>query len=119
MKLTAIRSGLFIVAVDGLDVSSHVAEREAVESAVNQQLGAPEAVVEYRHDYAVRLTGALVAVALTGQAILARLGDVGKTRARALIGQRIVSARGTLRIGPPPVVVVRGLVGGLITMNEE
>lgn len=51
MKFTALRSGQFIVSVDGVDVSKHTTEREALESAVNRVK--PGNDVRYRHDYVV------------------------------------------------------------------
>ena len=55
INLTAQGSGLYIVSVDGVEVSQHVTEREAIESAVNQEQANPVAVVSYRHDYIVNV----------------------------------------------------------------
>lgn len=53
IELTAQGSGYFRVLVDGAEVSKHIAEREAAESAVAQKLGRPDATVVYVHDYTV------------------------------------------------------------------
>lgn len=55
INLTAQGSGYYIVSVNGVDTTQHVTEREAIESAVNQEQDNPSAVVEYRHDYIVRV----------------------------------------------------------------
>lgn len=55
MKLTANGSGYYVVSVNGVDVSRHTAEREAIEAAVNRELTTQADVVLYRHDYAVRV----------------------------------------------------------------
>lgn len=55
MKLTAVGSGYFVVSVNGTDVSNHTTEREAIEASVNRELGKPDDVVEYRHDYKVKV----------------------------------------------------------------
>ena len=59
-KLTAIGSGYFIVLVNGAKVSQHLSEREAIEAAANRELQLPTDVVEYYHDYRVRVEGAWV-----------------------------------------------------------
>ena len=51
MQLTALRSGKYIVSVNGIDVSSHLTEREAIESALAQEAD----LVDYRHEYVVRV----------------------------------------------------------------
>lgn len=55
INLTAQGSGYYIVSVNGTDTTQHVTEREAIESAVNQEQSNPAAVVAYRHDYIVRV----------------------------------------------------------------
>lgn len=55
INLTAQGSGYYIVSVDGVDTTQHVTEREAIESAVNQEQANPAATVTYRHDYIVRV----------------------------------------------------------------
>jgi hypothetical protein len=55
VRLTAVNAGYYVVSVNGVDVSKHTTEREAVEAAV------------YRHDYVVKVESAnVVSVALTG-----------------------------------------------------
>ena len=53
MKLTAKNSGYYIVSINGVDVSKHTAEREAIESAANYERANPVNVVQYRHEYVV------------------------------------------------------------------
>lgn len=55
INLTAQGSGYYIVSVNGVDTTSHVTEREAIEAAVNQEQANPNSVVSYRHDYMVRV----------------------------------------------------------------
>lgn len=55
MKLTAIGSGYFRVFKDGIEVSKHTSEREAIEAAVNLEDAAPTASVTYKHDYEVKV----------------------------------------------------------------
>ena len=55
MKLTALDQGYFVVSVNNVDVSQHTTEREAIERAANLELTEPSSVVEYRHDYRVKV----------------------------------------------------------------
>lgn len=75
MKLTASRAGYFIVSVDGVEVSKHLQEREAIESAVNKVL--PGNDVRYRHDYevVVQSGSSKVVVALSGEPMNFLIGD--------------------------------------------
>jgi hypothetical protein len=50
---TAIGSGYYHVLVDGVAVSKHTAEREAIENSNVAKLANPAADVRYRHDYEV------------------------------------------------------------------
>ena len=59
-KLTAVFSGYYHVQVNGVTVSKHLTEREAIEAAGNRELQTPADVVEYYHDYRVRVEGAWV-----------------------------------------------------------
>ena len=59
INLTALGNGYYIVSVNGVDTTQHVSEREAIESAVNQEQANPSAVVAYRHDYIVRVEQAV------------------------------------------------------------
>jgi hypothetical protein len=59
-----------VVSVNGVDVSQHRTEREAIESSLNRVV--PGADVRYRHDYLV----------------VVQLGSVNKTG--VLLGQAIV-----------------------------
>jgi hypothetical protein len=59
VKLTALDQGYFIVSVNKTDVSQHTSEREAIERATNLELTDPSDVVEYRHDYRVKVESAL------------------------------------------------------------
>lgn len=54
-KLTAENSGYYYVYVDGVEISKHVAEREAIESAQKQKEITPEKDVWLEHDYKVRV----------------------------------------------------------------
>lgn len=65
MKFTAVKSGLYIVSVNGVDVSKHTTEREAMESAVNRIL--PGVDVRYRHEYVVVVQAGVVSVSLSGE----------------------------------------------------
>jgi hypothetical protein len=68
VKLTALKAGYFIVSVDGVDVSKHTQEREAIESAVSRVL--PGNDVRYRHDYVVVVqAGVSKSVALSGESM--------------------------------------------------
>jgi hypothetical protein len=51
----AQNSGYFVVTVDGVVLSNHTTEREAVEAAVNAELANPGKDVRYRHDYEVKV----------------------------------------------------------------
>jgi hypothetical protein len=75
VKLTAIKAGYFIVSVDGVDVSKHTQEREAIESAVSRVL--PGNDVRYRHDYVVVVQAGVVnkAVQIFGAAMQFMDGD--------------------------------------------
>lgn len=55
MKLTAIGSGYFRVYANGLEVSKHTSEREAVEAAVNLEAVNPSSEITYKHDYEVKV----------------------------------------------------------------
>ena len=59
-----------MVSVDGLDVSNHRTEREAIESSLN--LVRPGNSVRYRHEYLVIVQESIqnVGVLLSGQRIL-------------------------------------------------
>lgn len=61
LKLTAVGSGYYRVFVDGIQVSQHTAEREAIESAADHALTG--AVVYYDHDYRVDVEAAVAAPA--------------------------------------------------------
>lgn len=52
MKLTALSAGYYIVRVNGVPVSRHLAEREAIESAA-AKIGS--GIVDYTHEYVVRV----------------------------------------------------------------
>lgn len=54
-KLTAENSGYYYVYVEGVEVSKHVAEREAIEIAQEQKTLTPEKEVWLEHDYKVRV----------------------------------------------------------------
>ncbi len=75
MKLTATKAGYFVVSVDGVEVSKHLQEREAIESAVNRVL--PGNDVRYRHDYevVVQAGSKTSAVALLGAAMTIMVND--------------------------------------------
>jgi hypothetical protein len=67
VRLTAVNAGYYVVSVNGVDVSKHTTEREAVEAAVAREAMNPSDVVFYRHDYVVKVESAnVVSVALTG-----------------------------------------------------
>lgn len=53
VEFTARGSGYYRVFVNGEQVSQHVAEREAVERAVNEAEDNPDATIYYDHDYEV------------------------------------------------------------------
>ena len=53
VEFTARGSGYYRVYVDGIQVSRHIAEREAAERAVNEAEANPGAHVRYDHDYEV------------------------------------------------------------------
>lgn len=53
IELTAVGSGYYRVMVDGVQVSQHIAEREASERATNEKLNALGSEVYYDHDYRV------------------------------------------------------------------
>lgn len=55
MKLTAIGSGYYRVYVDGIEVSKHTSEREAIESAFARETADPSKNVTYKHDYEVKV----------------------------------------------------------------
>jgi hypothetical protein len=69
VKLTALKAGYFIVSVDGVDVSKHTQEREAIESAVSRVL--PGNDVRYRHEYVVVVQAGVSSksVALSGESM--------------------------------------------------
>jgi|14BtaG_2_1085337.scaffolds.fasta_scaffold00469_5 hypothetical protein len=52
VKLTANNHGYYHVTVDGADFSKHIAEREAIESAINIKSLNPNKDVQYEHRYA-------------------------------------------------------------------
>lgn len=53
LALTAVGSGYYVVNSDGIELSRHTAEREAVERAIIYKCDHPAAKVTYRHDYEV------------------------------------------------------------------
>lgn len=55
IEFTAKQSGYFRVFVNGVEVSRHTTEREALESATAQEAGDPLREVEVRHDYSVKV----------------------------------------------------------------
>lgn len=55
MKLTAIGSGYFKVYKDGVEVSKHTSEREALESAINLEIINPSSNIIYKHEYEVKV----------------------------------------------------------------
>jgi cellulose 1,4-beta-cellobiosidase len=55
VTLTAVNQGYYVVSVNGVDVSNHTTERGAIKAAVNFELAKPSDVVEYRHDYRVKV----------------------------------------------------------------
>jgi hypothetical protein len=68
VKLTAVKDR-FVVSVNGVDVSSHFMEREAIQSAVGRVV--PGNDVRYRHDYVVVVqTGVTKTAALLGGQIM-------------------------------------------------
>jgi hypothetical protein len=52
---TAIGSGYYHVLVDGVAVSKHTAEREAIENSNVSKLAKPASDVRVRHDYEVEV----------------------------------------------------------------
>jgi hypothetical protein len=52
---TAIGSGYFTVLVDGIAVSKHTAEREALENANRAKIAYPTSEVRVKHDYEVEV----------------------------------------------------------------
>lgn len=62
MQLTAVGSGYYRVEANGVEISKHVTEREAIESAVTQKRADPTAAVRYAHEYLVNVTAPPVAV---------------------------------------------------------
>lgn len=54
-KFTAKNSGYYRVFVDGVQVSQHITEREALEEATEQKTMAPEKEVYFDHDYKVMI----------------------------------------------------------------
>lgn len=55
MKLTALGSGYYRVFKDGVEVSKHTSEREAVEAATNLEIADPSKAITYKHDYEVKV----------------------------------------------------------------
>ena len=55
IKLTAKNQGYYILTKDGIKVSQHTAEREAIESGAEIKRNNPVSVVEYKHDYIVSI----------------------------------------------------------------
>ena len=55
-EFTALRGGYYRVYVNGVEVSKHLAEREALERAAEEITDDATALVEYDHDYRVRTT---------------------------------------------------------------
>ena len=62
MKLTATGSGYYRVYKDGIEVSKHTSEREAIEAAANRELSHPSDVITYKHDYEVKVEADVVPV---------------------------------------------------------
>lgn len=61
VNLTAKNQGYYVVSANGIDISQHTQEREAIESAVNHKLANPAAAVQYRHDYIVTVEATAIA----------------------------------------------------------
>jgi hypothetical protein len=55
LSLTAKNSGYYRLNVDGVEVSKHTAEREAIESGTNIAKACPDCLVSYVHTYLVDL----------------------------------------------------------------
>lgn len=55
MKFTAVGSGYYRVFKDGVEVSKHTSEREAIEKALIVESAEPQANVTYVHDYEVKV----------------------------------------------------------------
>lgn len=62
MRLTAVGSGYYTVSVNGVEVSRHTTEREAIEAAVNREQAKHGEVVRYRHDYVVKVEDDVIPV---------------------------------------------------------
>lgn len=96
-------------------MSSHATEREAVESAVNRELAKPADVVEYRHDYVVRVsvaTTTAISAAVVGVTMVSSTGQPVNVVASPVTGVSTVVVRGDFFSGKP-------LGGQTITMNAE
>lgn len=78
MKLTAVGSGYFRVFKDGVEVSKHTSEREAIEKAFQVESLEPSANVTYKHDYEVKVeTDAIPAPAPAPPPIAETTGTTG------------------------------------------
>lgn len=55
ISLTAEGSGYFYVYMDGVEMSRHIAEREAIERSVNLKEENPSSVIRYEHRYSVNV----------------------------------------------------------------
>jgi hypothetical protein len=53
ISLTAKNQGYFILLKDGVKVSQHLAEREAIDAGVDLKMNNPGSVIGYIHDYTV------------------------------------------------------------------
>ncbi len=62
MILTAIGSGYYRVFKDGVEVSKHTSEREAVEAAINLESQNTSFNITYRHDYEVKVESVSVVI---------------------------------------------------------
>lgn len=60
ITLTAENQGYYTVYKNGVAVSNHTTEREAIEVAVNLELANPQDVVTYQHDYSVKVEAQVV-----------------------------------------------------------
>lgn len=59
MKFTAVGSGYYKVFKDGVEVSKHTSEREAIEAATNLELADPASNISYKHEYEVKVEAAI------------------------------------------------------------
>lgn len=97
MRLTAVKSGSYVVLINGVVSTSHTSEREAIEAAVNHEEANPSDVVTYRHDYEVRVEATVRTRKLSGIAVKSNTSPPRQVRAFLLGGVPLRLSTGQVR----------------------